>query len=137
MKRLFAIAIVMIAVGCRAQVGRPLPRFRPRVTATTAAYLQWTWIAPVGSPVAVVAYNLYQAAAPCPTDGTIGTLSYVLIAQGVTTTSFVQSPVPTGTTCTYATSVSAVGVESVPSATFQSDTAAPSAPGTPSAEYVK
>jgi len=89
-----------------------------------ASSILWTWTAPTTGATAV-AYNVYQANGTCGSTG----LTYVKIASAVSTTSFTQTAIPTGTTCNYVTAISAVGVEGPPSATFQFDTSAPGAPG--------
>lgn len=95
-----------------------------------ASSILWTWTPPSSG---ASSYNLYQASGNCPATGIpIGAMK---IATGTTLTSFTQSTVPTGVTCTYVTAVSAVGVEGPPSATFQFDATAPTAPGSLKGTY--
>lgn len=86
-----------------------------------SAQLNWTWNAPGGSDP-IVSYNLYQSD-PCSS-------TYVKLASNITATSFIQTPVPAGTSCTYVTAVDADGLESVPSNTFQFSFAGYPAPPT-------
>ena len=102
MKKIVIMSILLLALSAKAQ--------RPRIhaEATTGGTVTWTWDAPVGG-VPAASYNFYQAAGACPASGIIiaGTLSL----GNVTVTTFVQSPIPAGTTCSWVTAVSGVGIE--------------------------
>lgn len=98
-----------------------------------AASVVWTWDAPViganQSPAA--SYNLYQASVACPASGLPA--GAVQIAHSTPLLSFTQATLPAQITCTYVTALSAVGVEGLPSATFQLDFRPPGAPSALSA----
>lgn len=122
-----AFALLLLAVPALAQ--RLMPRtVRPKGMVTAYTSVQWTWTPPT-TGAAPAGYNLYQAPSACPSTGL--PTGAVMIADGDTLTSFVQTPLPATMTCTYVTAVSAVGVEGPPSPTFQLDTSAPGAPGAP------
>jgi hypothetical protein len=119
---------ILAATGVSAQQ-RPAPRLRLLTNATGTHYVQWTWTAPVGGTPAA-AYNVYQAIGTCTAPST-----FTLLGASVALTTWQQAPVPTSTTCTYVTAISAVGVEGPPSASFQLDLTAPGAPGKPTPAY--
>lgn len=127
MRRSALLVLILTAAVAGAQ-SRPTNRILTNAL-TGTHYVQWQWTAPTtGAPA--TAYNLYQA---------IGTYTapsaFTLLAASTATTSWQQVPVPTSTTCTYVTAISAVGVEGPPSASFQLDLTAPGAPGKPTATY--
>lgn len=111
--------------------GQTRPAAHPRIMATTTGthYVQWTWTAPT-SGVAAAAYNVYQAIGTCTAPS-----AYTLMASSVSTTSWQQTVLPTSTTCTYVTAISAVGVEGPPSLGFQLDLTPPGAPSQPTPAY--
>lgn len=132
--RKLILSILLASGGVIALAQSPKPQIRPKAEATTTTYeVLWAWPASPtsGGTPAAAGYNLYQAAAACPTSGIPA--GGVQIATGDTLTTYTQSPAPSGVTCTWVTGVSAVGVEGLPSGTFQLNTSAPAAPGTPSA----
>jgi peptidoglycan biosynthesis protein MviN/MurJ (putative lipid II flippase) len=104
----------------------PSPRLVTNL-ATGTHYVQWAWTAPA---TGASAYNVYQAIGTCASPST-----FTLLAAAVATTNWQQSPVPTSTTCTYVTALSAVGVEGLPSLSFQLDLTPPGAPGQPTPAY--
>lgn len=127
MKRIAILTALIFSLLCSAQERPGIRLVRARTELAVSYVAFWTWTAPSGGAPAV-AYNLYQAAGACPATGLpAGTL----IAQGDPSTSFTQTPAPAGTTCTWVTGVSAVGVEGLPSLPFQLDLDAPGAPGRP------
>jgi hypothetical protein len=121
---------ILAATGVSAQQRRDaVLRNRVLTNATGTHYVQWTWTAPTtGTPAA--AYNVYQAIGTCTAPST-----FTLLGASVALTTWQQAPVPTSTTCTYVTAISAVGVEGPPSASFQLDLTAPGAPGKPTPAY--
>jgi hypothetical protein len=104
---------------------------RPRLLSVTGShYVQWQWTAPTtGTPAE--AYNLYQASGACGTSGQ----TFVKLMVGNPLTNWQQTPLPAPVTCSYVTAVSAVGVEGLPSESFQLDITAPGAPGKPTPTY--
>jgi hypothetical protein len=80
------------------------------VSALPAQQVNWTWTPPNGNdPIA--SYTLYQSVGCGST--------YTIVASGVTTPAYDQTPVPIGTTCIYVTAVDVSGFESAPSNTFR------------------
>ena len=128
MRRLsFILTLILAVAGVAGAQQRPHTRIL--TNATGVHYVQWTWSAPTtGAPA--VAYNLYQAIGTCASPST-----FTPLATNLAVTAWQQVPVPTSTTCTYVTAISAVGVEGPPSASFQLDLTAPGAPGKPTPTY--
>lgn len=124
------LALVFAAMPAHSQTAkhRPAPQLVTNL-ATGAHYVQWTWSAPTtGTPAS--AYNVYQAIGTCTSPS-----AFTLLASSVATTAWQQTAVPTSTTCTYVTALSAVGVEGPPSASFQLDLTPPGAPSQPTPAY--
>src|SRR5271163_1577295 len=85
-----------------------------------------TWTAPPDA-VATSTYNVYRAAAACPSGGVTGTLSFTKItATPITALTYVDSTIGVGQWCYYVTQVQA-GTESAQSNT-SGGTAAPLSP---------
>lgn len=88
----------------------PIPPGEPK--------LSWAWRAPAAVNGATVeSYTLYQANGDCPQ--TIDLAHFTVIAVGVPTTNYTQTPAPAATrVCSVVTAVSSAGVEGPPSKAF-------------------